>query len=80
MFMKYDGALVKPNGITVYSYEPYVVTTGVLGISCSLILSRKYLDLRSILENTLAPSNWSNKSLILGSGYFFLIVTSFSEW
>jgi hypothetical protein len=22
IFMKYDGALVKPNGITVYSYEP----------------------------------------------------------
>jgi hypothetical protein len=39
IFMKYDGALVRPNGITVYSYEPYLVTKVVLGISYSLILS-----------------------------------------
>jgi hypothetical protein len=37
--MKYDGALVKPNGITVYSWEPYLVTKAVLGILYSLILS-----------------------------------------
>ena len=33
---------------------------------------------RLILENTLAPCNWSNKSLIIRSGYLFLIVTSFN--
>jgi hypothetical protein len=39
IFMKYEGALVKPKGITVYSYEPYLVTKAVLGMSCCLILS-----------------------------------------
>ena len=36
MFMKYAGALVKANGITVYSYIPYLVVKAVFGISNSL--------------------------------------------
>lgn len=39
MFMKYAGALVNPNGITVYSYKPYLVVKAVLGISASRIFS-----------------------------------------
>ena len=34
---------------------------------------------RSNLENTPAPFNWSNKSSIRGKGYLFLMVTSLSE-
>src|SRR4051812_23702775 len=36
IFMKYAGALVNPNDITVYSYNPYLV---VLGISFSRIFT-----------------------------------------
>jgi hypothetical protein len=36
-------------------------------------------DLKSIFEKTLAPYIWSNRSSILGRGYLFLMVTSFSE-
>src|SRR5512141_2817874 len=78
MFIKYAGALVRPNDITVYSYNPYLVVKVVLGISCSRIFNWWYPDRRSILENTLAPCNQSNRSLIIGSGYLFLIVTSFN--
>jgi hypothetical protein len=39
IFMKYNGALVNPNGITVYPYELYLVSKAFLGISYSLILS-----------------------------------------
>jgi hypothetical protein len=45
--------------------------------SCSLILSWWYPDLKSILKNTLAPFNWSNRSSIRGNGYFFFIITLF---
>ena len=34
-FIKYAGALVSPNDMTVYSYKPYRVVKAVLGISCS---------------------------------------------
>src|SRR6187399_457171 len=78
ILMKYAGVLVNPNDITVYSYSPYRVVKAVLGISFSRILIWWYPDRRSILENTFAPWSWSNKSLIIGSGYLFLIVTSFS--
>jgi hypothetical protein len=37
-YMKYAGALVKPNNMTRYSYKPYLVEKAVLGISSGLIL------------------------------------------
>jgi hypothetical protein len=33
MYIKYAGALVNPNDITVYSYNPYLVVKAVFGIS-----------------------------------------------
>jgi hypothetical protein len=36
-FIKYAGALVSPNDITVNSYKPYQVEKVVLGISDGLI-------------------------------------------
>jgi hypothetical protein len=36
--IKYAGALVSPNDITVNSYNPYQVETAALGISDGLIL------------------------------------------
>jgi len=47
-----------------------------LGMSSSLILSWWYPDLTSILEKTHAP--WSNKSLICGKGYLFLMMILFN--
>jgi hypothetical protein len=37
-YMKYAGALVRPNDITRYSYKPYPVEKAVLGISLGRIL------------------------------------------
>ena len=37
--MKVLGALVKPNDITVYSYNPYLVVNAILGISVAQIFS-----------------------------------------
>ena len=37
-FIKYAGALVNPNDITVNSYNPYRVENAVLGMSDGLIL------------------------------------------
>jgi hypothetical protein len=56
-YIKYPGALVKPNDMTTYSYNPYLVENAVLGISCGLIFIWWYPDLKSILENTLALDN-----------------------
>src|SRR3954464_12358175 len=39
IFMKYAGALVNPNDITVYSYNPYLVVKAVFGISPSQIFN-----------------------------------------
>src|SRR4051794_9113885 len=39
IFMKYAGALVNPNDITVYSYNPYLVVKAVFGISFSQIFT-----------------------------------------
>jgi hypothetical protein len=33
MYIKYAGALVKPNDMTVYSYKPYLVVKVVFGMS-----------------------------------------------
>jgi hypothetical protein len=32
-YIKYAGALVNPNDITVYSYRPYPIVNAILGIS-----------------------------------------------
>jgi hypothetical protein len=37
-YIKYVGAFIKPNDMTRYSYNPYLVEKAVLGISCGLIL------------------------------------------
>jgi hypothetical protein len=37
-YMKYAGALVNPNDITKYSYNPYLVEKAVLGMSSGRIL------------------------------------------
>ena len=52
MCMKNAGALVSPNDMTVYSYNPYRVVNAVLGISSFLIFSWCYPVRKSILENT----------------------------
>ena len=77
-YIKYAGAFVKPKDMTRYSYNPYLVEKAVLGISYGLMFIWWYPDLKSILENTLALDNWSNKISIRGRGYMFLIVTAFS--
>jgi hypothetical protein len=70
-YIKYAGAFVKPNDMTRYSYNPYLVEKAVLGISCGLILIWWYPDLKSIFGNTLTFDNWSNKISIRGRGYLF---------
>lgn len=57
----------------------YLVLNALFGIYFSLIFNWWYLDGKSILEKTLIPYNWSNRSTILGNGYFFLIVTHLSS-
>jgi hypothetical protein len=37
-YMKYAGALVSPNDITRYSYNPYLAKKAIFGISLGLIL------------------------------------------
>jgi hypothetical protein len=37
-YMKYAGALVSPNDITKYSYNPYLVEKAILGTSSEWIL------------------------------------------
>jgi hypothetical protein len=37
-YIKYAGALVSPNDITRYSYNPYLVEKAVFGMSQGLIL------------------------------------------
>jgi hypothetical protein len=37
-YMKYAGALVRPNDMTRYSYSPYLVEKAVFGTSLDLIL------------------------------------------
>ena len=51
--MKTVGAFVKSNGITKNSYCPYLVLNVVLRVYTSQTLNGWYLDLKSILENTI---------------------------
>jgi hypothetical protein len=37
-YMKYAGALVRPNDMTRYSYNPYLVEKAIFGMSLGLIL------------------------------------------
>jgi hypothetical protein len=37
-YMKYAGALVSPNDITKYSYNPYLVEKTVLGMSFGILI------------------------------------------
>jgi hypothetical protein len=72
----YARALIKPKDMTRYSYNTYLVEKVVLGMSCGPIMIWWYPYLKSILENTLAFDNWSNKISIRARGYLFLIVTA----
>ena len=53
----------------VYSYEPYWVVRSVVRISSLLVLIWCYPELRSILEKTVAPDIWWNRSPSRGVGY-----------
>jgi hypothetical protein len=46
---------VRPKDITVYSYNSYLDVKVVFAIFEGWIMRRCYTNLRSILENTLAP-------------------------
>ena len=56
------GALDSLNGIIIHSYNSWWVLKVIFLSSLSLILIWWYSLLRSILDNTLDPANWSNMS------------------
>ena len=73
---KVAGALHSPNGITKYSYVPYLLVKVVFHSSPFLILTLWYASLISSLVKYFAVCNRSSASLISGSGYRSFLVTS----
>ena len=74
------GALVNPNGITVYSKDPWYMWKAVFHSSPSAILMRLYPFLRSNLVNHFPPLVLSKSSLMSGKGYLLGMVRRLRAW
>ena len=74
MCQKTMGALVRPNGITVFSKCPYRMQKADFHSSPGRIRTRLYAPRRSFVKN-LAPFTRSKRLDIRGSAYLFLMVT-----
>jgi len=68
------GALVNPNGITVYSNKPFLVQKAVFHSSPAVIRIRLYPFFRSNLVNHFPPRVLSGSSLMSGRVYLLGIV------
>ena len=71
------GALVKPNGITVYSKSSCLVQKAVFYLSPAAILITLYPFFGSNIVNHFLSLVLSSNSLISGRGYLFGIVRRF---
>lgn len=78
--IKLLGALERPNGITIHSYKSFIILKVVFYSSPSFIWIGWYPLRKLIFEKIDAPWSWSNKSLSLGIGKWYLIVILFTAW
>ena len=80
MCWKTVGALVRPNGINLYSKCPYQVRKYVFHSSSGRIHTRLCAPRKSILVKHLAPLILSKRLEIRGNAYIFLMVILFKPW
>ena len=72
------GPFVRPNGMTLHSYDPYHVLNAVFGSSPSAMQTKWYACLRSIFEYILAGPGAFSKLAMSGNGYRSFLVTLLS--